>query len=75
MIALLDKISFDGLRYNELTNESHKRMVEMIVEKLKPLEYEIINSENGQLFMKPSGTVFVDSFSKELSDKISSLIK
>lgn len=71
MTTLFDKILFDGLHYNQLTNDSDKRMVENIVNKLKHLEADIINSKNGQISLRPSGNFFIDSFSKDLSDKIS----
>lgn len=74
MSTILDRLLFEGVKYDELTSNSEKQEVELLALKLKPLEAEIVASKNGLITIMKSGNIFTDSFEVELANKISEII-
>ncbi len=74
MSNYLNKFHYQNVPYVELTNPSERQEIESLALKLISLENEITSADNGRINIKKSGTIFVDSFDKDLSDRILVLI-
>lgn len=74
MTTLFDKIRYDHKLYSELTDTTSRQEIEELVAKLKPLESEIVNDQNGTITIMESGNVFTDSFDPDLAKKITNLV-
>jgi hypothetical protein len=74
MATLYDKIRYDHKLYSELTDPTGRQEIERLVDKLKPLEAEIVNNQKGTITIMKSGNIFSDSFEPGLADKISKIV-
>jgi hypothetical protein len=74
MATILDKISYDHTKYSELTDPTGRQEIEVLAERLKPLENEIANDPKGQITIMESGNIFPDFFEPELAKKITAIL-
>ncbi len=68
--ALVKQIKFDGKFYNE-SDDSGKVVIQRIADRLRGLEKEIMAEPQGVIAYSKAGTWIIDSFKKELADRIS----
>lgn len=74
MATLYDKIRYDHKTYSELTDPTGRQEIKTLVDKLKPLENDIVNDPKGTITIMKSGNVFSDSFEPGLAEKITKIV-
>jgi hypothetical protein len=74
MPTLYDKIRYEHKPYSDLTDSIERNEIEVLVEKLKPLETEIVNDQKGRITIMKPGNIFIDSFDPALAKEIGRLI-
>jgi hypothetical protein len=74
MAKLLDKIKFEGKRFNQVTDEKEMETIIQIAEKLAPLEKEIMQYPGGDIAVTKSRTLFMAHFPDDLTKRIGQLL-
>jgi hypothetical protein len=73
-MTLIDQIRYEGVKYNNLTDEYQKNKILIAIYKLASMEEEIVQSK-AIINIKASGDVFVFGLYLEKHDKLDDQIK
>jgi hypothetical protein len=69
MSTLKEKIRYEGKTYNETTDQG-KQAIEKMAARLQPWENDLLAHPKGTIEIKASGVLFLDSYPRELVDKV-----